>query len=61
VALSSARRLPIISAPASSRSASRKKLPAEVESWSYDLEYGQDTLEIHKDAIGSGHDRDHRR
>lgn len=32
-----------------------KKLPAEVESWSYDLEYGQDTLEIHKDAIGSGH------
>lgn len=32
-----------------------KKLPAEVESWSYDLEYGQDTLEIHKDAIGAGH------
>lgn len=32
-----------------------KKLPAEVESWSYDLEYGQDTLEIHRDAIGPGH------
>jgi adenine phosphoribosyltransferase len=32
-----------------------KKLPAEVESWSYDLEYGKDTLEIHKDAIGKGH------
>ncbi|MFZ4629192.1 MAG: adenine phosphoribosyltransferase [Blastocatellia bacterium] len=32
-----------------------KKLPAEVESWSYDLEYGKDTLEIHKDAIGAGH------
>jgi adenine phosphoribosyltransferase len=32
-----------------------KKLPSEVESYSYDLEYGQDTLEIHKDAIGQGH------
>ena len=32
-----------------------KKLPAEVETWSYDLEYGQDTLEIHTDAIGEGH------
>lgn len=32
-----------------------KKLPAEVESWSYDLEYGKDTLEIHRDAIGKGH------
>ena len=31
-----------------------KKLPAEKVSISYDLEYGQDTLEIHKDAIGSG-------
>lgn len=29
-----------------------KKLPAQVESYSYDLEYGQDTLEIHRDAIG---------
>ena len=27
------------------------KLPAEVHSYTYDLEYGQDTLEIHKDAI----------
>ncbi len=32
-----------------------KKLPAEKVSISYDLEYGQDTLEIHKDAIGVGH------
>src|SRR3954464_1630144 len=32
-----------------------KKLPAERASISYDLEYGQDTLEIHKDAIGPGH------
>jgi adenine phosphoribosyltransferase len=32
-----------------------RKLPAECASISYDLEYGQDTLEIHKDAIGQGH------
>jgi adenine phosphoribosyltransferase len=32
-----------------------KKLPAEKVSVSYDLEYGQDTLEMHKDAIGMGH------
>ena len=32
-----------------------KKLPAECVSVSYDLEYGQDTLEMHKDAVGSGH------
>lgn len=32
-----------------------KKLPAEKVSISYDLEYGQDTLEMHKDAVGSGH------
>src|SRR5215468_2670331 len=31
-----------------------KKLPAERASISYDLEYGQDTLEIHKDAIQPG-------
>jgi adenine phosphoribosyltransferase len=31
-----------------------KKLPAECASISYDLEYGQDTLEIHRDAIGNG-------
>ena len=30
-----------------------KKLPAEKASISYDLEYGQDTLEIHRDAIGT--------
>lgn len=30
------------------------KLPAEVESISYGLEYGSDTLEIHKDAIKPG-------
>jgi len=28
-----------------------KKLPAETAKWTYDLEYGTDTLEIHKDAI----------
>ncbi len=32
-----------------------KKLPAPVESFSYELEYGTDTLEIHRDAIGPGH------
>jgi len=32
-----------------------KKLPSEVESYSYDLEYGRDTLEIHRDAVGEGH------
>ena len=31
-----------------------KKLPGEVLQWKYDLEYGQDTLEIHKDAIKHG-------
>ena len=30
------------------------KLPAETLSVSYDLEYGQDTLEIHVDGVGSG-------
>jgi adenine phosphoribosyltransferase len=32
-----------------------RKLPAATEAISYELEYGTDTLEIHKDAIGSGH------
>src|SRR6059058_6565714 len=32
-----------------------KKLPAETASISYDLEYGQDTLQIHRDTIGNGH------
>ena len=31
-----------------------KKLPAETVKWTYELEYGQDTLEIHKDAIEPG-------
>jgi adenine phosphoribosyltransferase len=31
-----------------------KKLPAETERISYELEYGIDTLEIHKDAIKPG-------
>src|SRR3989454_5436666 len=31
-----------------------KKLPAETERISYELEYGVDTLEIHKDAIKPG-------
>lgn len=30
------------------------KLPREVESLSYDLEYGSNTLEIHKDSIKKG-------
>ena len=32
-----------------------KKLPAEIAFVSYELEYGQDSLEIHKDAVGEGH------
>jgi adenine phosphoribosyltransferase len=32
-----------------------KKLPAECVSVSYDLEYGTDSLEMHKDAIAHGH------
>jgi adenine phosphoribosyltransferase len=31
-----------------------KKLPAEVAKLTYDLEYGTDTLEIHKDAVQRG-------
>src|SRR6202000_1165899 len=31
-----------------------KKLPAETVKWTYDLEYGTDTLEIHKDAVKPG-------
>ena len=31
-----------------------RKLPSVTESISYSLEYGTDTLEIHKDAIGAG-------
>ncbi len=31
------------------------KLPWDKVSVSYDLEYGQDTLEIHKDAVGARH------
>lgn len=30
------------------------KLPAETVAYSYDLEYGRDTLEIHKDSIKKG-------
>ena len=30
------------------------KLPAEVFSQTYELEYGTDTIEIHKDAISKG-------
>ena len=32
-----------------------KKLPAEIASVSYALEYGEDSLEIHRDAVGEGH------
>jgi len=31
-----------------------KKLPCEIEFWEYELEYGTDRLEIHKDAITPG-------
>jgi adenine phosphoribosyltransferase len=31
-----------------------KKLPLEVEFWEYELEYGVDRLEIHRDAIDEG-------
>jgi adenine phosphoribosyltransferase len=31
-----------------------KKLPAETVHVTYDLEYGTDTLEMHKDAVGPG-------
>ena len=31
-----------------------RKLPAETVKWTYDLEYGTDTLEVHKDAIKPG-------
>jgi len=33
-----------------------KKLPAEVARASYSLEYGKDALEVHRDAIGKGHE-----
>jgi adenine phosphoribosyltransferase len=32
-----------------------KKLPGGTSRITYDLEYGSDTLEIHRDAIGEGH------
>jgi adenine phosphoribosyltransferase len=32
-----------------------KKLPGETSRITYDLEYGTDSLEIHRDAIGEGH------
>jgi adenine phosphoribosyltransferase len=31
-----------------------RKLPCEVEFWEYELEYGTDRLEIHRDAIEDG-------
>ena len=31
-----------------------RKLPSETASVTYDLEYGQDTLEIHRDAVSPG-------
>jgi adenine phosphoribosyltransferase len=33
-----------------------KKLPAEVATAAYNLEYGKDSLEIHRDAISQGHE-----
>ncbi len=32
-----------------------KKLPADCVSITYDLEYGTDSLEMHRDAVGAGH------
>jgi len=32
----------------------KNKLPFKTESVTYDLEYGTDTLEVHRDAVGSG-------
>lgn len=32
-----------------------KKLPAVCVSVTYDLEYGTDTLQMHRDAVGNGH------
>ncbi|HWB85518.1 MAG TPA: adenine phosphoribosyltransferase [Bryobacteraceae bacterium] len=32
-----------------------KKLPAECVRVTYDLEYGSDSLEMHKDAVANGH------
>jgi adenine phosphoribosyltransferase len=31
-----------------------KKLPSDVLQWKYELEYGHDTLEVHKDSIRPG-------
>ena len=31
------------------------KLPSECATVSYDLEYGQDALQMHRDAVGHGH------
>ena len=31
------------------------KLPADCETVSYALEYGQDSLQMHRDAVGDGH------
>ena len=42
------------SMPALCRFARPNKLPHETETVSYDLEYGTDSLEIHKDAITPG-------
>jgi adenine phosphoribosyltransferase len=33
----------------------KNKLPREVRAVSYDLEYGQDRVEIHADAVAKGH------
>ena len=50
----SARRWPSRPAPASSSPASPGKLPREVSSVEYALEYGVDALEVHSDAIRDG-------
>ncbi len=40
--------------PASFLSASRESCPLNTLKVSYDLEYGSNALEVHKDAIGKG-------
>ena len=51
---SSGGRLPTNSAPVSSRCAKKGKLPWETIGQDYELEYGTDRVEIHRDAVAEG-------
>ena len=53
-ASSSPRRSPTGSAPASCRCARPASCPWEIEREEYELEYGTDLLEIHRDAVAAG-------